>query len=106
MGDAPHDTAKQLWRTALDAVERQVERGSLFTHTALSETAERVTEVEAFLYGLVDVLVASQVIDQDALAQAVAAVRGELEQRGETMSPGVALRVDTEVPADTFVPVN
>jgi hypothetical protein len=46
MGDAPHDTAEQPWRTALDSVERQVERGSLFTHTALSETAERVTEVE------------------------------------------------------------
>ena len=98
MGDAPHDTAEQPWRTALDSVERQVERGSLFTHTALSETAERVTEVETFLYGLVDVLVASQVIDQDALGQAAAAVRGELDQRAETMSPGVALRVDTEIP--------
>jgi Fe-S-cluster containining protein len=106
MGDAPHDTAEQPWRTALDSVERQVERGSLFTHTALSETAERVTEVETFLYGLVDVLVASQVIDQDALGQAAAAVRGELDQREETMSPGVALRVDTEMPADVFVPVN
>jgi hypothetical protein len=106
MGDAPHDTAEQPWRTALDSVERQVERGSLFTHTALSETAERVTEVETFLYGLVDVLVASQVIDQDTLGQAAAAVRGELDQREETMSPGVALRVDTEMPADVFVPVN
>ena len=106
MGDGPNSTADQPWRAALDAVERQVERGSLFTHTSLSETAERVTEVETFLYALVDVLVANKVIDQEALGQAAAAVRGELDQRGETMSPGVALRVDTEVPADVFVPVN
>jgi Fe-S-cluster containining protein len=106
MTDAAHDIAKQLWRTALGAVERQVERGSLFTHTALSETAERVTEVETFLYGLIDVLVANEVINQEALGQAAAAVRGELDQRGETTSPGVALRVETEVPADVFVPVN
>ncbi|NYH91239.1 YkgJ family cysteine cluster protein [Actinopolymorpha rutila] len=83
-----------------------MERGSLFTHTALSETAERVTEVETFLYGLINVLVADKAIDQGALGQAAAAVRAELDQRGEAMSPGVALRVDTDVPADTFVPVN
>jgi len=106
MGEAPQDTAGQPWRTAIDSVERQVERGSLFTHTALSETAERVTEVETFLYGLVDVLVASRVIDQDVLGQAAAAVRGELDQQGEAMSPAVALRVDAEVPAAAFVPVN
>jgi hypothetical protein len=106
MGDAPRGTVEQLWRTAVDAVERQVERGSLVTHTALSETAERVTEVETFLYGLIDVLVANKAIDQGTLGQAAVAVRAELDQRGETMSPGVALRVDTEVPADTFVPVN
>jgi Fe-S-cluster containining protein len=106
MGDAPDDVAKQPWRTHIDSVERQMERGSLFTHTALSETAERVTEAETFLYGLIDVLVANKAIDQDALGRAAAAVRAELDQRGETTSPGVALRVDTEVPDDTFVPVN
>ena len=106
MGDAPHDVTKQLWRTALGTVKLQVERGSLFTHTALSETAERVTEVETFLYGLIDVLVANNVIDQDALGQAAAAIRGQLDQQGETLSPGGPLRVDTEVPADVFVPVN
>ena len=34
-----------------DELERQVERGGLFTHTALSECAERLTEVETMLYG-------------------------------------------------------
>jgi len=106
MRDSPHNIAKQPWRTAINSVERQVERGSLFMHTALSETAERVTEVETFLYGLIDVLVANKTINQDALRQAVAAVRGELDQRGETVSPAVALRVDTETPTDVFVPVN
>lgn len=106
MGDAPHDTAEQPWRTAIASMERQVERGSLFTHTVLSETAERVTEVETFLYGLVDVLVANKVINQDALGRAAATIRDELDQRGETVLPGIALRVDAEVPADDFVPVN
>jgi hypothetical protein len=99
VGDAPHDTAEQPWRTAIASMERQVERGSLFTHTVLSETAERVTEVETFLYGLVDVLVANKVINQDALGRAAATIRDELDQRGETVLPGIALRVDAEVPA-------
>jgi len=106
VGDASDVIAKQPWRAAVDALERQAERGSLFTHTALSEAAERVTEVEALLYGLIDVLMANKVIDQGALHGAAAAVRDELDQRGETTSPGVALRVDSEVPADGFVPVN
>jgi Fe-S-cluster containining protein len=92
------------WSAAIEAVERQIERGSLFTHTALSETAERVTETETFLYGLVDLLVAAQVVDPDALGQAAAAVRGQLDQRGETSSPGVVLRVDP--PEGGFTPVD
>jgi Fe-S-cluster containining protein len=106
MGNAARDNAKQPWQIAIDSVELQVERGSLFVHTALSETAERVTEVETFLYGLVDVLVTNQVINEDALGEAAAAVRDELNQQGDTMSPGVALRVDAEVATDDFVPVN
>ena len=33
MGDAPHDTAEQPWRTAIDSTERQLERGRLRTCT-------------------------------------------------------------------------
>jgi hypothetical protein len=106
MGNDPDGAVEQRWRPALDEVERQVERGSLFTHTALSETAERVTELEAFVYGLVDLLVARDTIDQGALGEASEAVRRELDQRGETASPGVALRVDGEAPEHEFVPVN
>ncbi len=106
MGTGPESTAEQSWRAAIDAVERQVERGGLFTHSALSEMAERVTEVETFLYGLVDVLVADRAIDQDALGRAATAIRRELDGRGETTSPHVALRIDTELPADDFEPVN
>lgn len=106
MGDAQPNTAEHDWRNAIDQVEHQVERGSLFTHSALSETAERVSETEMFLYGLIDVLIENKMLDQEALGRAAAAVRGELDERGETVSPGVALRVEADEPASAFVPVN
>ncbi len=39
-----------------EELERQVERGSLFTHTALTEYAVRANETEAIVNGLVDYL--------------------------------------------------
>jgi Fe-S-cluster containining protein len=81
----------------LEELERQVEQGGLFTHTALSETAERVTEVETVLYGLVDLLLEQGIVDTEALGQAANLVRHQLEDSGETSSPGIALRVDGEV---------
>jgi Fe-S-cluster containining protein len=104
--DEPQDGPEQPWRSALDDVERQVARGSLFTHTALSESAERLTEVETFLYGLVDVLVAKGVVDPAALGDAATAVGEELDQRGDTMAPGVALRVDDGRAPDDVVVVD
>jgi hypothetical protein len=86
MGNVARDNTKRPWQLAIDSVEQQVERGSLFMHTALTETAERVTEVETFLYGLVDVLVTRQVINEDALGEAAAAVRDELDQQGNVLA--------------------
>lgn len=91
---------------ALVQLERQVERGSLFTHTALSNNAERLHEAESFLYGLIDVLVALGVTTSDEVAEAAGRVRREMAEKGETLGPGVALRVEeTRAPAE-FVPVN
>ena len=91
----------------VERLERQVERGSLFTHTALSETADRLAEVEAMLYGLIDVVVQRGAIDPSELGAASAKVRAALDAAGETVTPGVALRVDPDVPAaQAFVPVN
>jgi hypothetical protein len=87
-------------------LERQVERGSLFTHTALSANAERLTEVETVLYGLLDVLVADGTVDEHAVIDAAAAVRAQLQERGETVAPGVALRVEADAAGTSITPVD
>jgi Fe-S-cluster containining protein len=89
-----------------DELDRQVERGSLFTHTALSQTAERLTEVESMVYGLVDVLLSDGKLDEERFERAAASARSELDTRGETVSPGVALRFDGEIPQGAFTPVD
>jgi Fe-S-cluster containining protein len=75
-------------------IERQLERGSLFTHTVLSKSAEEQHEVASLAFGLVDLLVQKRLITRDELLESVRAVREEMHARGETTGPGVALRVD------------
>jgi Fe-S-cluster containining protein len=75
-------------------LERQVERGSLFTHTALSTLAQRTYESESLVLGLVDVLIAEGLVEEGAVADAAEAVRTSLDARGETVGPGLALRMD------------
>ena len=41
----------------VNELERQVQRGSLFTHTLLTEQAERANTTEALVNGLIDVLI-------------------------------------------------
>lgn len=91
----------------LDRLQRQVERGSLFTHSVLSRNAYRVHEAESFLYGMLDVLVTKEVVTAEEVADATDHVRRRMEERGETLGPGVALRVDAprEEP-DDFVAVD
>lgn len=80
----------------LRELERQLERSSLFTHTALSRNSDRIDEIEGFVYGLIDVLVAGGVATPETLREAVRAVRDEIEARGEASGPGLALRVDED----------
>ncbi len=75
-------------------LEHQVERGSLFTHTVVSRNADRIHEAESFLYGLIDTLIEKGMITQDEVAQATGKVRQEMEEKGQTIGPGIALRVD------------
>ena len=79
---------------SVDRLERQVERGSFFTHTLVSSFADRLNELEPILYGLVDALVARGVVDRDALLVACAATRDELAQHEQQINPGLAIRVD------------
>jgi hypothetical protein len=83
---------------ALEQLERQVERGHLFEHTALGESFRRLGEAEAFLHGLLDVLLANGIVNEDDLRGATAGVRQELIERGQLSGPGTAIGV--EEPAD------
>jgi Fe-S-cluster containining protein len=100
----PSDGEEDSDTSTLNELERQVERGSLFTHTALSDGAQRTAEVEAVVFGLIEALVAKGVTSQEAITKSSELVRAEMEQRGEIPAPGLALRV--EQGEDDFVPVN
>lgn len=94
-------------KETVQQLESQLRRGAFFTHTALSRNAERIHEVESFAYGLVDLLVEKGVVTTDEISSAAKAVRQEMDETGETVGPGVALRVDGVAPGqDPYVPVN
>lgn len=99
--DENHDAEGRLAE-----VERQVERGSLFTHTALSTNAERLYETEALVLGLLDTLVGKGVIGEQEVADAAKSVRDALQERGEAIGAGLIMRVDAEEDKDKFTPVD
>ena len=78
----------------VNELERQVERGSLFTHTVLTEQAERANTTEALVNGLIDVLIQDGVIEADRLRQAAEAVQDETAAAGNLATVGVAIRID------------
>ena len=84
----------------LDALLRQVERAGLFTHSALGRGHLRQRELESFVYGLIDVLMARGAIEEGELAAAVEAVREQMDNSDEVPEPGVVLRVDKPEAAD------
>lgn len=90
----------------LDELERQLERGSLFTHTVLTEQAERANDTEALVNGLVDLLIGGGVINADKLRQAVEAVHDETAAAGQLAAVGVAIRVDGEQAGEPDVVVD
>ena len=91
----------------LARLERQIERGNLFTHTIVSQNADRIHEAESFLYGVIDVLIEKGMLTQDEVLQAARKVRQEMEDKGQTTGPGIALRIERDgTRQDDFVPVN
>jgi hypothetical protein len=87
-------------------LERQVERGSLFTHTAVGRNAARLAEVESFLYGLVDLLVGNGTVSLDQLAEAAKKVREESRARGDVPHSGVSIDLAPRDPVAPPVQVN
>jgi hypothetical protein len=91
---------------ALASIERQLERDAMFTHTALGRNSIRVSEVESFTYGLIDVLLAKGLVSREEVGRAAERVRSEAERKGEAAAPGVALRMDADVSQESTVTVN
>jgi Fe-S-cluster containining protein len=87
-------------------LERQLERSGYFTHSSLSNQAERINEIESFLYGLIDTLIDDGKVQKEKLEEVVQKVRTETVQRKEHFHAGIAIRVDGEEKKDDFVPVN
>jgi Fe-S-cluster containining protein len=92
----------------MEELEQQLERSGFFTHSALSNQANRINEIESFLYGLIDVLISEKHIEKEAFEKIVKKVRDEILQKGEHFHAGIAIRVDgsEETKADDFVSVN
>lgn len=79
---------------ALMELDAQVERGQLFTHTALGESASRLAQLQSIVHGLADSLMAKGVLTSGELIAAVHHVDEELEARGEQLGPGIRIRID------------
>ncbi len=86
-----------------DELERQLERGAIFTHSVLTDQVERTNESDALLNGLIDVLIKRGVVGADELSRAIEAVRRETAEIGARASLGVALRVEGPAVAPTAV---
>jgi Fe-S-cluster containining protein len=82
--------------TSDNEFEKQMEAGGLFTHSALSVHAERINRVEAFLYGLADVLLDAGQVTEEQLQARATSIADELAEQGERLSGGVILRVDPD----------
>ena len=81
----------------LNELERQVEGGNLFAHSALTEHATRINEAAAIVNGLVGLLVQQGLIEGDELLAAVDSVRERTEQAGHHAHVGIAVRVEQEI---------
>jgi Fe-S-cluster containining protein len=107
MGETTHAMA----RSAVEELERQVERGSMFTQAVLQKSFTRLSLVEAVVGELVDTLTEKGVVSAGELPAAAAAaadadVHDQPQEEDSSRSmkwPSVALRVDPEVAPDTEV---
>lgn len=82
----------------IENLEKQMEKGGFFTHSALSIHAERINRIESFLYGLADTLLESGQITEDQLQSRTTLVYREMKEKGESLSGGVMIRMDPEPP--------
>jgi Putative zinc- or iron-chelating domain len=94
MSDAAAAGAQGPETTSLDGLERQLERGGVRTQTLFNRTFERLSEVEAMLLGLIDVLLARKVVTEAEIEPAVRRIEEQVAARGEEPVEAVGLRMD------------
>lgn len=92
--------------TLLNELEYQIERGSLFTHTVLTEQIMRQNENDSFLYGLIDYLSQKGLININELKTFVESVKKEIVEKKEFATLGIAIRVETQEEMLKYSPVN
>lgn len=100
MGDVPAAATPPL-RTSgdagmdgLDGLDRQLARGGVRAQSLFNRTFERLSEVEAMLLGLLDVLLARGVVAAADIEPAVRRIEDQVAARGEEPAHAVALRSD------------
>ncbi|QHI34915.1 hypothetical protein IMCC3317_02600 [Kordia antarctica] len=93
-------------REIVEELERQLERSGYFAHSSLSNQAERINEIESFLYGLIDTLIDDGKVNKEKLEEVVQKVRKETVEHKEHFHAGIAIRVDGKEKKDVFIPVN
>jgi Fe-S-cluster containining protein len=81
-------------KNTINELEDQLERSGFFTHTSLSRQAERINEIESFLYGLIDSLLEKGVLDKEQLEECVKKVRNETLSKKEHFHAEIAIRND------------
>lgn len=82
------------------AVDRQLTRSAIRTQRLFNRTFERLTELEAILLGLVDVLVRRGVVTEEELEPAARAIETELARRGEGLEHAAGVRHDAPEAAE------
>jgi Fe-S-cluster containining protein len=80
----------------IESLERQIERGQLYLHTALGDHADALHETSVFLHGVVDLLLAKGLIGEEEIVRAVGGVQTEMRARGERRAGSVAVRLASE----------
>ena len=87
----------------ISELDRQVQRGSMFTQAVLQRTSQRLSETEAILARVIDHLAARDLVDPEALglvSEEPAAARRRNVPASTIPWPAVALREDDPGPSE------
>lgn len=96
--DRPRSDAEMLAPDSAD-LDRQLERSGIRTQAIFNRTFERLSELEAILLGLVDVLASRGLVDEGELSPAVQRIEEAIAARAEPRDHAVAIRPESSRPS-------